>query len=146
MLVSWRWCCHCFYGKFWRHDVQQQDLNFHTNTLGVRWCLPADAALLQGGKLPRRCRGRRTRLAPWPRGEDLLQRGLVVANIYFFPLCVFLGWRSNNIKLTSTMLRLLYQQSCLYEGVNTSTTDRVDWNEFEQTNVPGEGLVSWWSW
>ena len=53
------------------------------------WCLHADAALLQGGKPRRRCRGRRTRLAKWPRGEDLLLRGLVVANMCFFnSLCI----------------------------------------------------------
>ena len=139
MLVSWRWCCHCFYGKFWRHDVRQQDLNFHI------W-----QALCPLVPARRCCVATRRETAapvPWPQdqiGAVATRRRPFAAKTcgckYMFFPCVFLGWRSNNVNLTSTMLRLLYQQSSLYEVVNTSTTNRVDWNEFEQTNVPGEGL------
>ena len=145
MFVSWRWCCHCFYGKFWRHDVRQQDLNSTpTRLVSVGACTPMLRCYKEGN-----CRAGAMAAGPdWRRGHaaKTFCREDLWLQIYFLPLCVFLGRRSNNVKLTSTMLRLLYQQSCLYEVVNTSTTDRVDWNEFEQTNVPGEGLVSWWSW
>ena len=135
MLVSWRWCCHSFYGKFWRHDVRQQDLKFH---IWQAWCPLVPA---------RRCcvATRRETAAPVPWPQD--QIGAVATRrrpfaartcgcIFFSPCVYFLvgGQTVSNIllqcisRVASMKLWINLRQTGLTEtSSNKQMSQEKDW-------------------
>ena len=151
-----RWLCYChdvdavtafpasFEDTKTRKSKESELPRFHssiwhpTNLVLIRW-FDVLASLVPARRC---CVARRRETAapvPWPQdqiGAVATRRRPAAARTcgckysYFSTLCVFLGWRSNNVKLTSTMLRLLLEESNLYEVVNTSMTNKADWNEF----------------